>query len=304
MRRRKSMAIRFKPMLAGKAPEDLSSLDYPMLLSPKLDGIRAVVINGEVLSRSLKPIPNEHVQARFGRPELEGLDGELILGDPTDPLCFNRTTSAVMSRTAQEGEYVTFYVFDEIYSEDPYEERLLRVLEGCNAGVVPLDHVVVSSAQEVMAEYEDLLAEGYEGAMLRKPSGPYKCGRSTVKEQYLLKVKPHVDAEARVVGVIQEMHNGNEATINELGHTERSAHQANLTGTGRVGALEVEYNGMQFKIGVFKDVTAEQRKFWWDHMQSELIGKLCKFRYLQVGMKDAPRHPVFLGWRDERDMSE
>ena len=36
----------FKPMLAGKAPEDLSTLKFPLALSPKLDGIRAIVKDG------------------------------------------------------------------------------------------------------------------------------------------------------------------------------------------------------------------------------------------------------------------
>jgi DNA ligase-1 len=32
------------------------------------------------------------------------------------------------------------------------------------------------------------------------------------------------------------------------------------------------------------------------------MDKLAKFRYFPHGMKDAPRHPVFIGWRDERDL--
>lgn len=46
-----------KPMLAGKC-EGLESLKYPVLVSVKLDGVRALVIGGKVMSRSLKPIPN------------------------------------------------------------------------------------------------------------------------------------------------------------------------------------------------------------------------------------------------------
>jgi DNA ligase-1 len=61
----------FKPMLAS--PADMSKLRFPLWLSPKLDGIRALVINGVVMSRSLKPIPNQHVQSLFGH--LEGYDG-------------------------------------------------------------------------------------------------------------------------------------------------------------------------------------------------------------------------------------
>ena len=83
-----------KPMLAiAAAIEDVT---YPIWVGVKYDGIRALVVNGVVLSRSLKPIPNAHVQKLFGKPEYNGLDGELILGDIYAPDVFRKTTSAVM----------------------------------------------------------------------------------------------------------------------------------------------------------------------------------------------------------------
>ena len=65
----------FRPMLASHC-KDMSNLRFPVLVSKKLDGVRASVQGGRLMSRSLKPIPNENVQAMFkGLPE--GLDGEL-----------------------------------------------------------------------------------------------------------------------------------------------------------------------------------------------------------------------------------
>jgi DNA ligase-1 len=60
-----------RPMLACK---DATGLKFPLLASAKIDGVRALVKDGKVLSRSLKPIPNRHVQEMFG--SLEGADGE------------------------------------------------------------------------------------------------------------------------------------------------------------------------------------------------------------------------------------
>jgi DNA ligase-1 len=31
------------------------------------------------------------------------------------------------------------------------------------------------------------------------------------------------------------------------------------------------------------------------------IGKLVKYKYFAIGVKDAPRHPVFLGFRSKLD---
>src|SRR5512139_2545720 len=177
-----------KPMLAAAAPTELAGLPYPLLASPKLDGVRATVQGGVVLSRSLKPLPNRFVQARYGRPEFEGLDGELIVGDPTDPQCYTRTTSGVMSL---EGEpAVQFCVFDDLTQvEWPFLSRLAsaqrraRNLPGC----AQVEHVHLSGPDLLQAFEEECVAQGFEGIMLRAPHGIYKEGRSTVKEGLLLK---------------------------------------------------------------------------------------------------------------------
>lgn len=44
------------------------------------------------------------------------------------------------------------------------------------------------------------------------------------------------------------------------------------------------------------------RRVHWSDRQA-LIGKTVKFKYQAIGTKDKPRIPVFLGWRDARDMS-
>lgn len=71
---------KFRPMLSATVTE-VAALRFPLLASHKLDGIRALVLGGVVVSRNLKPIPNRHVQALFGRREYEGLDGGPALPD-------------------------------------------------------------------------------------------------------------------------------------------------------------------------------------------------------------------------------
>ena len=45
--------------MAAASIKDVDSLKYPVMASAKLDGIRALVSDGIVLSRSGKPIPNK-----------------------------------------------------------------------------------------------------------------------------------------------------------------------------------------------------------------------------------------------------
>ena len=53
--------------------EDLEAMQYPLIVSPKLDGIRAIVSNGIVYSASMKEIPNHHIQRCLR--DMEGYDG-------------------------------------------------------------------------------------------------------------------------------------------------------------------------------------------------------------------------------------
>ena len=51
-----------RPMLAAKATDSelqaLFTKGRSFLLSPKIDGIRALVVNGQLVSRTMKPIRN------------------------------------------------------------------------------------------------------------------------------------------------------------------------------------------------------------------------------------------------------
>lgn len=296
------MSSKFKPMLAEHAEMEL--IHFPMLASTKLDGIRAVVLNGQLLSRKLKPIPNKYTRSLFEHPEYEGLDGELIVGSPTDPKCFNKTTSGVMS---EDGEpEVHFYVFDQIpeycgmNSDTPFSKRY--------KDLTPLDHVILVE-QQLVSNYEELssfeekcLTEGYEGVIIKSPDSPYKYGRSTIREGYMLKIKRYQDSEARILSVEELMSNTNEATINKLGKTERSNHKEGMVPQNTLGALVVEdiKTKVQFHIGTGFDQELRD-KLWAD--KGSLIGKIVKYKYFGYGQVDKPRHPVFLGFRDERDMS-
>ena len=293
----------FKPMLATDA--DLTKLRFPLLASPKLDGVRAIVRDGVVYSRSNKPIPNKFVQKQFGH--LNYFDGELIAGLPTSATVYRDTVSIVMS-DEKPADTVGFYAFDHVNDLGAdYESRaswLTRaVLDELNkdpdAPVCLHEQRDIRHIAELLQYEHDCLEDGFEGLILRDPSAPYKTGRSTVNEGYLLKLKRFLDAEATVIGFEERMHNGNEASTNELGRTKRSSHAAGKIGRGDLGALVCRFEGVTFNVGAgFSD--DERQRIWND--QAGHLGRIVKFKYFPVGVKKAPRHPVFLGWRDKRDM--
>jgi len=293
-----------KPLLAGVY--DASTSTWPKFVSPKLDGIRALVIDGVVVSRSLKPIPNPTVQERFGHERFNGLDGELIVGSPTDPNCYNNTQAVMRKAGFVDAK---FHLFDDFTIPDlGFRLRLESVrdwhrrCEEAHVEIVP--HTLMANAAAVQEMYDMYLEQGFEGIMLRDPKGVYKFGRSTDKEQILLKHKPLADSDAIVLDVFEQMHNTNEATTNALGRTERSSHADGLVGKGTTGGFVARdiHSGIEFNVGIFKGATDEDRKEWW-RAKSEIVGKHFKYQSLSIGVKEKPRHPRWISWRSELDIS-
>ncbi len=110
----------FKPLLSGKG--NLLSIKFPVAVSPKIDGIRVLIINGEALSRTLKPIRNKGISETLaGIPYL--LDGEIVAAGGN----FQESTHAVMSADAEDDwEY---HVFDLIDPTKPYSQRYQNLTE-------------------------------------------------------------------------------------------------------------------------------------------------------------------------------
>lgn len=292
----------FLPMLA---PSKYATPRFPCLASRKYDGYRAIVFGGVVYSRNLKPITNLHVQALFGKACFEGLDGELIVGVPNEPETFRRTSSAMTRRDGAPD--VTFFVFDHYDRMLPYKRRLQQAAAMCEYSATTLvEHVLVHNEAELQAFETKCLDEGYEGAMVRDPEGPYRHDRATCKEGWLIKVKRFVDTEAEVVGFEEELLNTNAAVVAENGKPKRSSHKAGKVGKGTLGALlcrgltGTPFAGAAISIG--SGFSKAERQALWDD-RANLKGRRAKFKYFPLGSKDGPRFPVFLGFRDPNDAS-
>ena len=296
----------FKPLLSGtidpmKDPDVFSKLVFPLLGSPKLDGIRAVVRGGNVVSRKLLNLPRRHVQAAFER--FEHLDGEVIIGSPCAPDCYNRTQSYVMSNDVRPVEPLSFHVFDWAKEEDahlPYVERLCKAADSVGypdlLNIHFVQQVLLNSLDELVAFEEKCLADGYEGIMLRRADAPYKHGRSTFKEHTLLKLKRFEDVETIITGFIEQETNTNEAVKDELGHTKRSSAKEGMIGANTLGKFQTALG--EIPCGVLKH---PERKAIWDNRDA-YMGKIIKVRHFPHGAKDMLRLPRCVGFRDPIDL--
>lgn len=289
----------FKPMLASKLE---GTPRFPVYASPKYDGIRALVVDGVVVSRNMKPIPSKFVQENFSK--FEGFDGELICGNPATKNCFARTISACMTRDCMTP--VDYFVFDILtHPERAFRFRYDQLIE-ILIGKLKLDSIVLVT-QTIIHTYSELslyeqnnVGLGYEGIMIRDPNAPYKFGRSTSREGYLLKVKRFDDSEAIIVDIEELDHNDNVAEKDAFGRTKRSSAKEFKRGAGILGAFVVRDIKSKVKFSIGTGFTHSERKEYYDEY---VIGKIVKYKFQEVGSKDGvPRFPVFIGFRHEGDM--
>jgi len=290
------MAIK-KPMLAGTLT-NIEKVQYPALCTPKLDGFRCLMVKGKAVTRTFKPFPNNHIRAKLEEVAPDGFDGEIVVEGKE----FSDIAHDVMR---EDGEPDFTYAVFDYYTDDPGEAYALRMerlaREPLRSGFRYVLPVLIKNKDELLAYEAKCLAEGYEGVMLRDPNGPYKFGRSTEKEGYLLKLKRFQDSEAKILAIVEKMNNDNVAEKDAFGRTKRSSAMDGLTPAGTMGALKVKdlKSGIEFSIGSgFND---EFRAEVWAN-QKKYIGKIVKYKSQEIGAKDAPRFPVYLCMRDKRDM--
>lgn len=298
----------FRPLLACETPDDLEILTFPLLASYKIDGIRAIVRNGVLVSRTMKPIPSAFAQEMFAVPYLENVDGELLAVKPVGPTIYHDTYSAAMTHGSNEP--LVFNVFDcvgdKLYKERR-DELWARIVEYYNdAGLYQphltiLEQRIINNVNELLRMEQESLDAGFEGLVMRSINGKYKQGRSTLKEGILVKLARTMNSEAYCLGYEEMMTNENPATESALGFTKRSSHQENLRPTGMMGAMLVKdvNTGVHFKIGTGFDHSL--RKEIWDHGDL-YIGRIVKYKFKPYGTKDLPRQPSFIGWRSPIDM--
>lgn len=294
-----------KPLLAATL-ENLDDVKFPCFVTPKIDGIRSLK-QQQMLSRTFKPIRNEVMNELLTLLLPEGADGEICI----DNASFQTTTSAVMTGHKKYDEKFSYYWFDYVV-DDPlksYTDRVNdmkkyvddhpHILDHEQVKIIPLFPIEINNIDELSRYERDVLAKGFEGVMIRKPDGKYKFGRSTLKEGILLKMKQFKDAEATIISMTAQQKNTNTKIKDNLGNMKRTSHKDGKVDKDTMGSIEVDYDGVVFSIGTgFDD---EQRKHFWDTKES-LIGKIVKFKFFEMGTKDAPRFPVFLGIRDPDDM--
>lgn len=307
----------FRPNLAASTDDyDWSKLQFPVYVSPKIDGIRCVThpTLGPV-SRSLKPIPNKFIRDYLAHPALRWLDGEIVVGPSHAADVFNQSQSGVMSHGGEpDFSYLVFDNFEaghmcgfgiRINDASNVVDAAITAGFAHESQVRVLPQVMVHNLDELNAFEAGVVEDGFEGAMVRSPGGKYKFGRSTLREQGLLKMKRFIDDEAEIIGWEPLMRNLNDPVVDALGLQKRGYSKEGKVADDRLvgkfivrGCAGSRWHNITFSIGSGLDdnLRLRYREAIRTNVDSP-IGKKVAYKYQAHGSLEAPRMPIFKGLR-------
>lgn len=251
-----------KPTLADKYPEKAHKLPkeiYGVALQPKVDGLRCFVEKMEsgsirFTSRSGKVftfIPHIASEAEKFLSTGDILDGELYIPGK-DLQDIMSVVSPSKNIKEEELKEVKLYWYDFIPANkvsDTYRERFLECEFEFGDSIVKLETAVFTLEESQAAGYEEAvltnsetfleilenqfdnyIARGYEGLMIRDIEAPYFFGRRTTS---LLKYKKMLSDEFKIIDILEsdndeaprfvcDLRNGNEVTVRLKGDKEQN----------------------------------------------------------------------------------
>ena len=246
-------------MLAEVYRPGKSLADYRV--SEKYDGVRGYWDGKRLWTRGGEPVV---APAWFTAPlPRQPLDGELWAGRGQ----FAHAVSTVRSQTPNESAWhsMRFMVFDLPSQGGDFTARLAalrKLLPITDAPwVVPVPQERATTHADLQALLDKTVKMGGEGLMLHRGASLYRAERNSD----LLKVKPHEDADARVVGHVPG----------------KGRH------SGRLGALLVEMpEGKRFKLGT--GLTDAERD------NPPAVGSWVTYRFNGMNASGLPRFARFM----------
>lgn len=299
----------FSPQLC---PNDAVSFDVVTkryYSSYKLDGIRCIFKNGNMVSRSFKPFESKQLNERFAHMKQLSLDTGLIYDGEIyshelnfqEIMHFTRTQDLETEALPESIKFNCFDVIDMNRLNLTSEERYNLYKDLKLPYVEIIEQRLISTPEDAEKMFEEAIENGYEGLILRSPSSVYKFGRVTAKSTDCYKLKQFLTFDAVIKGIEQatKVDPTVERKVTELGYHKTSQKKDDRIPINKASAFLVEYEGKDLKVTISD--TDEQKKYIWGH-PDEFIGKWVEYKAMMVGSKDLPRHPNVTRLRPDLDV--
>ncbi|MFB7469778.1 ATP-dependent DNA ligase [Kitasatospora sp. NPDC056184] len=302
-----------RPMLAASAPDVGTALDRftaPAALEWKLDGIRVQVHRDGrdvgVFTRSLDDITArvpEVAEAALALPVGSAvLDGEAIaLGPDGRPRPFQETAARTAARRDPErlrAEVPLSVRFFDLLHRDGGDlvDRPGRERWSALAATVPpglrVAHTETGDRAEALAFFEDALAHGHEGVLVKDPAAGYRAGR---RGAGWIKVKPRHTLDLVVLAA--EWGSGRRRGF--LSNLHLGARAGGEPGLGPWVMLGKTFKGLTdetlaWQTGALLEREVE-RDAWTVRVRPELVVEIAF-----DGVQRSPRYPAGLALRFAR----
>lgn len=262
--------IYVEPMLAKLYKDyhdEIALEEGEWLLQCKMNGMRCVATaNGLFTRKGEKYLSCPHIQDSlkpfFSLHPTAVLDGELFNNNLRQKLneiskLVRKTVNITNEDLERSKALVQYYIYDGygfgLDKDNPYHERKQWIdsnIIGKYTHVSKVEDFDLRCKSDLDKHYQSLVDDGHEGAILRRKTMKYEHKRS----KNLLKVKPEMDSEAKILKV-----------------TEGSG---NWGGTAKTATLD--WNGKVFDA-TFKGTQEQLREIL--KKKSDWVGKTVTFLY-------------------------
>lgn len=259
-----------EPMLAKLYKDYHDEIDLDegeWLLQTKYNGMRCIATKEGLFTRKGEkylscPHIEEALKSFFKEHPDAVLDGELFNNKFRQQLneiskLVRKTVNVTAADLQRSKELVHYYIYDGygfgLDKEHPYHERKQWIdshVIGKYTHVAKVEDFHIRSKSDLERHYQSLVDEGHEGAILRHKKMKYEHKRS----RNLLKVKPEMDSEAKILKVIEG--------------------SGNWGGTAKTATLD--WNGKVFDA-TFKGSQEQLREIL--NNKSRWVGKVVTFLY-------------------------
>lgn len=237
------------------------------LMQTKYNGMRCVATKDGLFTRKGEkyiscPHIEESLKSFFEKHPEAVLDGELFNNELRQKLneiskLVRKTVNITSEDLKKSRELVHYYIYDGygfgLDKEHPYHERKQWIdsnIIGTYTHISKVEDFELKGKEDLDKHYQSLVGEGHEGAILRHKNMKYENKRS----KNLLKVKPEMDSEAKIVEVIEGS-----------GNWSGTAKTATLDWGGKV--FDATFKGTQDQL---RDVLKNKNKW---------LGKTVTFLY-------------------------
>jgi len=261
----------------------LAKWSRPFITQPKLDGDRCRAVPFEDHWKLFTSEGNEitsvpHILEQLNnipRHSWMELDGEIY-----NHYLPHHEIHSIVSRTVnlhEDYEKAEFNVFDVVSETLPQIERfelLSHVIkvshDALNTHIIPVETHAVENADDILNNYNHYISKGYEGIIIRNPTGPYKRKRSTD----IMKFKPKKSDWYEIISYKEE--------VDKEGFLK-----------GRLGAVICQgRDETEFSVG--SGFTDSQRLELWN-IRDALPGNFVRVEYQHIiSGSQVPRFPIFL----------